>query len=170
MKTRMKILLISAVSAIGVAAGAAGIAAATSDGAFSHAGWGKHRGAELVCSQGEERLEDVVAFARFRLDIRDDQMTEWNAFAEAVRTGGDELLTTCERLDALQEGDAPARLAEVEMLMEKALGATRRIRGAFDPLYAALDEDQRATVERLTRHRHGRHHGYGDGETEEKKG
>ena len=38
-------------------------------------------------------------------------------------------------------------------------------------LYAVLDEEQRATVERLTKHRHGHHGGYDDdGEMEQKKG
>lgn len=171
MKKRMKILLISATAAIGIAGGAAGIHAATSEGGFHQAGFGKHRGMEMVCTQGEDRLGDIVAFAQFRLDIRDDQKPQWDAFARAVQEGGAELLTACDSMETLHGGMAPERLAEVEGIMEKALSATRRIRGAFDPLYAVLDEDQRATVERLTKHRHGHHGGYdGDGEMERKKG
>ncbi len=42
--------------------------------------------------------------------------------------------------------------------MEKALGALKQIRTSFDPLYAVLDEDQKATLERLTRRGHHGHH------------
>lgn len=169
MRTRMKILLISAASALGIAAGAAGLHAAASERGFHHGGFGKHRGMEMVCTQGEDRLEDIVTFAQVRLDIRDDQQAQWDAFADAVRKGGQELLTACGSMETLRGGDAPARLAEMESIMEKALTATRTIRGAFDPLYAVLDEDQRATVERLTkRHRHG-HHDFDRGEDAEPK-
>ena len=112
----------------------------------------------MVCNQGEERLEDIVTFAEIRLDITDGQKPQWNAFAEAVRTGGRDLLTACDQMETLRTGNAPARLAEMETIMEKGLGAIKGIRTAFDPLYATLDDDQKATIERLTHHR-GHHHG-----------
>jgi hypothetical protein len=150
MKRRYKILLISAASAIGIAGVAAGLQAAS--GGFEDARWGKHRGMHMVCSQGEERLEDVVTFAEIRLDIRDDQRARWDAFATAVRDGGRQMLTACDRMETLRSGMAPERFAEVEEIMEDALAATRSIRATFNPLYAALDEEQKATVERLTKH------------------
>lgn len=159
MTRRMKIILISAASAIGIAGAAAGLSAATSEG-WEHARYGaKQHGIHMVCSQGEERLEDVVTFAEIRLSITDAQEPQWNAFAEAVRTGGAQMLTACDRMETLRTGTAPERFAEVEEVMEDALAATKSIRMAFDPLYAVLDADQKATVERLTKHRHGRHGG-----------
>lgn len=157
MTRRMKIILISAAASLGIAGAAAGLSAATSNG-WEHAGYGgKHRGIHMVCSQGEERLEDVVTFAEIRLSITEAQEPQWNAFADAVRTGGAQMLTACDRMETLHTGNAPERFAEVEEIMEDALAATRSIRAAFDPLYAVLDEDQKATVERLTKHR--RHRG-----------
>lgn len=159
MTRRMKIILISAAASLGIAGAAAGLSAATSGG-WEHAGYGgKHRGIHMVCSQGEERLEDVVTFAEIRLSITDEQKAQWNAFAEAVRTGGAQMLTACDRMETLHNGKAPERFAEVEEIMEDALAATRSIRAAFVPLYAVLDEDQKATVERLTKHRRGYHNG-----------
>lgn len=162
MTRRMKIILISAASAIGIAGAAAGLSAATSSG-WEHAGYGKHgrhHGMHMVCNQGQDRLEDVVTFAEIRLSITDAQKPQWEAFANAVRDGSAQLLTACDRMDALHEGPAPARFAEVEKIMEDALAATKSIRSAFDPLYTVLDDDQKATVERLTTHpRHrGQHH------------
>ena len=163
MTRRMKILLISAASAIGIAGAAAGLSAATSEG-WEHAKYGKHRGMHMVCSQGEERLEDIVTFAEIRLSITDAQRPQWEAFASAVETGGKQMLTACDRMDTLRTGTAPERFAEVEEIMEDALEATRSIRAAFNPLYEVLDDDQKATVERLTKHRgghHGGHHRHG---------
>ena len=174
MKNRMKVLLISATAALGIAGAAAGLSAATAGYGFDKArfGHGHHGGMHMVCNNGEERLDDIVAFAEIRLDIRDDQRDEWNAFAEAVRTGGQQMLTACDRMETLRTGKAPERFAEVEEIMESALAATRTIRAKFDPLYAVLDEEQKATVERLT-HKgpRGGHHrgGHGDGPRGEQK-
>jgi protein CpxP len=163
MTRRMKIILISAAASLGIAGAAAGLSAATSEG-WDHARYGgKHRGMHMVCAQGEERLEDVVTFAEIRLSITDAQKPQWNAFTEAVRTGGAQMLKACDRMDTLRTGTAPARFAEVEEIMEDALAATKSIRAAFDPLYVVLDDDQKATVERLTKHRHGHHDGHRNG-------
>lgn len=169
MNRPLKYLLVTAASAIGIAGVAGGIYAASADG-FKYAGYGKHRAMHMVCTQGEDRLEDIVTFANIRLDIRDDQKAEWDAFATAVQDGGKKLLTACDRMDTLRGGMAPERLAEVEQIMENALAATKSIRLAFNPLYAVLDDEQKATVERLTKHRHGRHHGGDHDRDDEKEG
>ncbi|WP_416896513.1 MAG: Spy/CpxP family protein refolding chaperone [Minwuia sp.] len=159
MQTRMKILVASGIAALGIAGAAATLSAASPDG-FEKAryGGGHHRGMHMICTQGEDRLEDIVTFAEIRLSITDDQQDEWDAFAEAVRTGGQQMLTACDRMETLRTGNAPERLAEVEQVMETALGATKTIRSKFDPLYAVLSDEQKATVERLTHKRHGDGH------------
>lgn len=169
MNRRTKITLISAAAAIGLTAGAAALQAA-SNGGFEKARFGgmHHGGMHFVCNDGEERLEDFITFARIRLDIRDEQQTEWQAFADAVRSGGRDLLTACDSMDTLRTGAAPERLAEMETIMEKGLGALKGIRTAFDPLYATFDDEQKATVERLTHRRH-HHFDEQDGD-EERKG
>ncbi|WP_417519511.1 Spy/CpxP family protein refolding chaperone [Minwuia sp.] len=159
MQRRLKITLISAAAALGLVGATAGLSAATS-GSFEYAGYGgKHRGIHMVCAQGEERLEDIVTFAEIRLSITDAQQAEWDTFAAAVQTGGKQMLTACDRMETLRTGTAPERMAEIEEIMETALGATRTIRASFDPLYAVLTDEQKATVERLTKHRGG-HRGH----------
>lgn len=160
MNRRLKIVLIGAAAAVGLTAGAAALTAQV--GGFGGHGmhmarFAGHGGMRHMCGpEGPERVEDFITFGEIRLKIRDDQRDEWNAVAEALRTGSKEMLTTCDRVDVLRGGTPPERLAEVEMLMEKGLGAMKGIRTAFDPLYAVLDADQKATLERLTRR--GRHH------------
>ena len=166
MNKRLKIMLVIAVAAVGITAGAAALHAQSGDGYGHHARMGgQHGGMMYVCSNGEERLEDVITFADIRLGIRDDQQATWDTFAASVRDGGKQLLTACDSMDVLRGGTAPERLAEMEGLMEKALGAMKQIRTSFDPLYAVLDEDQKATLERLTHHR--RHHGHDDDDRDE---
>lgn len=170
MNKRLRIMLISTVAALGVTGGAAMLHAQTSDDFRHHARMGGHHGGmKYVCSNGEDRLEDVITFADIRLGIRDDQQATWDTFAASVREGGKELLTTCDRMDVLRGGTAPERLAEMEVLMEKALGSLKQIRTSFDPLYAVLDDDQKATLERLTRHRRG-HHGHDRDDDDQRKG
>lgn len=170
MNRRLKITLMSVVAALGITGGAAVLHAQSGDGWHHKAGMGgQHRGMHYVCENGSERLEDVITFADIRLGIRDDQQATWDTFATSVREGGKELLTACDSMDVLRGGSAPERLAEMEGIMEKALGAMKQIRTSFDPLYTVLDEDQKATLERLTHHRHGRHHN-DDDRDEHRKG
>ncbi len=161
MNRPLKIVLVSAASVLSVigAVGVAGGIYAASAGGFEHAGYGgKHRGMHMVCSQGEDRQQDIVTFAEIRLSITDAQQPQWDAFTKAVTEGGKQMLTACDRMEALHGGNAPERLAEVEEIMEDALATTKSVRAAFNPLYEVLDDEQKATVERLTKHRHGRHH------------
>jgi len=174
MNRRLKITLMSVVAALGITGGAAVLHAQSSDGFRHHVKMGgQHHGMHYVCENGTERLEDVITFADIRLSIRDDQQATWDTFAASVRDGGKELLTACDSMDVLRGGNAPERLAEMEGIMEKALGALKQIRTSFDPLYAVLDEDQKATLERLTHHRRGGHHGDHEkrhGDHEERRG
>ncbi|MDF1722385.1 MAG: Spy/CpxP family protein refolding chaperone [Minwuia sp.] len=158
MNRRLKIMLIGVVAAMGITGGAAVLHAQSGDGWKHDARMGGHHGGmKYVCENGSERLDDVITFADIRLGIRDDQQATWDSFAASVRAGGQDLLSACDSMDVMRGGNAPERLAEMEVIMEKALGALKQIRTSFDPLYTVLDEDQKATLERLTHRRHGRY-------------
>ncbi len=68
---------------------------------------GHHGGMKYVCSNGQERLEDVIIFADIRLGIRDDQQAAWDTFAASVRDGGKELLTACDSMEVLRAARRP---------------------------------------------------------------
>lgn len=98
-----------------------------------------------------DQVERVIGFARDHLRIAPDQFEAWGNFVDAVRTGAEEVHSA--RTATPLSGDipvAPARLAHMETVAAAGAEALRRVRPAFEGLYAALDREQRSVLERLT--------------------
>lgn len=177
---RMKIMLISGVSMIGLATAAWGIssAATASDGwRTQKAGWGGHHGhgrhrggmAAKFCSGDMSHLEDAIAFAQVRLGITDEQKPTFNALAETVRSEGENLRKHCEDFREMREASAPTKLEKAEAVMTTGLAALKNFRAAFDPFYAALNDDQKKTLEDfMNRHRRGHKRGWHDDDDDDR--
>jgi LTXXQ motif family protein len=132
------------------------------DGGPMLAGWhggghGPGRFAERLCSDErdtmlEDRLSFVESFARFT----DAQQPAWQQLTAAVRAGSGTVGEACAQFETLQEqAQAPARMAQVELVLSTALEVVQEVRPAFDDFYAVLDEDQKAALDKMAnRHRH----------------
>ena len=70
------------------------------------------------------------------------------AFAEALRAASDSLEGVCADA-AAAPATAPEGLALAEAALAAGTEAVRDIRPAFEALYAALDADQRASLDNL---------------------
>jgi hypothetical protein len=98
--------------------------------------------------------EGWLAFIKTELKIAEPQEKAWNAFAEAVRANA----------KAMQEGGMPMMgrgrrgqggislpdsLAAREKMLGTALANVKRLKEAADPLYAALNDEQKRTADEL---------------------
>lgn len=86
----------------------------------------------------------AVELARYRTELRitPAQMPRWNAFADAVQGGADDLRK------AVQPADAPGEAPQGSLLMAE-FTALRSVFGAAAPLYTSLSPAQKAEVHRL---------------------
>jgi hypothetical protein len=96
-------------------------------------------------------VEGRIAFLKTELKITDAQEPLWNAVADAMRANAKEMAEMPHGMAMMMDGSGtlPEKLAAREKAMAEHLDALRRLRSAFDPLYAALSIDQKKTADGL---------------------
>jgi hypothetical protein len=92
-------------------------------------------------------VEGRVAFLKTELKITPAQEPLWNGVADAIRANAKSMAAMS---GGMSQAEAlPDKLARREKMMTAHLEALRRFRAAVDPLYAALDPDQKKTADQL---------------------
>lgn len=98
-----------------------------------------------------ERVEGAV-------ELSSEQEEAWAALTGAVRAASERVGLACaEAREAGRPQDAADRLARAETMLSTGLAVVQEVRPAFDGFYATLDDDQKATIDSMIRHR--RHRG-----------
>jgi hypothetical protein len=96
-------------------------------------------------------VEGRLAFLKTELKITDPQLPLWNAVADAIRTNAKSMggMIASGMTGNSQTGALPDRLAQREEMMTAHLDALRKFKAAVDPLYAALNPEQKKTADQL---------------------
>jgi hypothetical protein len=97
-------------------------------------------------------VEGRLAFLRTELKITDAQTPQWNKFADAVRSVAKNAQGMMQQMmqgGGAQHTTAPDLLARYEKMLTVRLDAVRTVKTAFDPLYAALSDEQKRTADEL---------------------
>ena len=95
-------------------------------------------------------VEGRLAFLKTELKITDAQLPRWNKFAEAVRDNAKAMADMPGAMTATnQSAKLPDKLAMREKMMTLHLEALRKLKAAFDPLYAALSDEQKKTADEI---------------------
>lgn len=94
-----------------------------------------------------ELVEERIAFLKAELQITDKQMAEWNALAEALRSGRQHL-AEARKLAVLDDKTPSAeRLEHYERHLKERFEAVKSARGGFTRLYPTLDNAQKQTAD-----------------------
>ena len=123
---------------------------------WRHGGHGPGGFAERLCSdERDAMLEDRLSFAESFVAFTPEQQPAWQQLTAAVRAGSGRVGEACVEFENLQEqANAPARIAQAELVLGTALAIVQEVRPAFDGFYAVLDEDQKAALDKMAnRHR-----------------
>src|SRR5262249_2198600 len=100
-------------------------------------------------------VEGRLAFLKTELKITSAQEAAWAGFADAGRSvaksaqGAISQMMPGMMMPGAPSPDAPERLARYEKMLTLRLEAVRTVRAAFDPLYAALGDEQKRTADEL---------------------
>lgn len=94
-----------------------------------------------------EHVEGRIAFLRTELKVTPAQEPLWEAVAEALRESAGAAEHMMRQGAAVQT--LPSVLERRERTLSARLEATRRLKAAVEPFYAALDETQKATADKL---------------------
>jgi hypothetical protein len=101
-----------------------------------------------------DHVEGRIAFLKAELKIAEDQMSQWNAFADALRANAEMCATMIQGGMMNQDSvstSALDRLDRMEMMMSGMLEAVKGTRAALAPLYAVFPEEQRKVADQLIR-------------------
>ena len=95
-------------------------------------------------------IDGRLAFLKTELKITDAQLPLWNAFAQAMRDNATAMRAMPHAMTGIDKAATfPDKLAARETLLTARLEAVRKLKVAADPLYTALNADQKKTAEEI---------------------
>lgn len=107
-----------------------------------------------------DHVEGRIAFLKTELKITDAQLSQWNTFADTIRSNAQrisEMRGTMMQGGMMQGGTmgqtatltAPDRLDRMEKMMTAMVEAVRSTKAALGPLYAVLSDEQKKMADAL---------------------
>ena len=102
-----------------------------------------------------DHVEGRIAFLKAELNITEAQITQWNAFADALResarrmSGMPAMMMQGGMMGADGVVSAPDRFDRMEKMMTTMLETIKTTRTALAPLYAVLTEEQKKLADQL---------------------
>jgi hypothetical protein len=106
------------------------------------------------------RIEGRIAFLRAELKITDAQAPLFDAVASAMRENDRQMRAAFENRQRPQQANLLDRLDRRQKGAENMAAATGKLKAAWAPLYAALDDAQKKTADELFAHRGGHRMGH----------
>jgi hypothetical protein len=95
-------------------------------------------------------VEGRLAFLKTELKITEPQLPLWNAVADAVRASAKSMGDMSGgMMGTSQAATLSDKLAMREKMMTAHLDALRKFKAAVEPLYAALNDEQKRTADEL---------------------
>ena len=97
-----------------------------------------------------KHIEGHLAFLKTELKITDAQLPLWNVFAQAMRDDASTMQAMPHPMTMMNKAATlPDKLAERETMLEARLETVRKLKAAADPLYTALNADQKKTADEI---------------------
>jgi hypothetical protein len=97
-----------------------------------------------------KHIEGRLAFLKTELGITDAQMGVWEDYADAMRNSADSMQ---QMHDTMMSGDRPTsfpnRMERREQMMSARLDTMKTLRDAAEPLYEALDDEQKQVADSI---------------------
>ncbi|HYU11856.1 MAG TPA: Spy/CpxP family protein refolding chaperone [Stellaceae bacterium] len=95
-------------------------------------------------------VEGRIAFLKAELKVTDAQQPLWNTVADAMRSNAKAMSGMPSGMPVMgSAATLPDKLAMHEKMMGAHLDGLRKLRAAVEPLYAALNSDQKKTADEL---------------------
>lgn len=107
------------------------------------------------CALLQDHGEHLNLLAGRLLDLSDDQKAALSPIATSLNELGDQMRPVCES----QPTNLPDRIAAMDAALALASNSLSSMRSDVDTFYASLDDEQRLTLDEMTKHRrmHRRH-------------
>ncbi len=110
------------------------------------------RGGSLGCMEKmsgmAQHMEGRMASMRTKLKITDEQMPQWNAFADAMRDNARRMIEM-HGMGPAASLSAPERLDRMEKMTARMMEAAQSAKAAFMPLYSVLSAEQKKVADNV---------------------
>jgi periplasmic protein CpxP/Spy len=121
-----------------------------------------------AAKQGHERnVEDRIAYLHSQLKITSAQETQWNAFADVMRSNGETMGQLFQQRRAATNVSALDDMKQYATIAQAHADGMKKLVDAFDPLYNSFSPEQKkladATFHQPGGGEHGHRHGKGKG-------
>jgi periplasmic protein CpxP/Spy len=114
----------------------------------------------------ERNVEDRIAYLHAQLKITPAQETQWNAFADVMRSNGETMGQLFEQRKAAGKLSAVDDMKQYAQIAQAHADGMKKLVDAFDPLYSSFSPEQKKLADATFHHQRGegpRHHGKGKG-------
>ena len=96
-----------------------------------------------------QHMEGRLASMRTKLKITDEQMPQWNAFADAMHDNARRMTEMHEKMGSVPSMSAPERLDRMEKMTAGMMEAAQSTKAAFMPLYSVMSAEQKKIADSL---------------------
>lgn len=115
----------------------------------------------------ERNVEDRIAYLHSQLKITSAQESQWNAFADVMRSNGETMGQLFQQRKAAGNLSAIDDMKQYAAIAQAHADGMKKLVDAFDPLYSSFSPEQKKLAD-VTFHQPGgpngpRHHGKGKG-------
>jgi len=116
-----------------------------------HGGMGMMHGEMPMGGMPFQHVEGRLAFLKTELKITAAQEPQWSKFADAVRGVAQNARGAMQQMmqGRQQSKSATDVLNGYEKMLTVRLDAVRQVKGAFEPLYATMSDDQKKVADEL---------------------
>jgi hypothetical protein len=122
---------------------------------MSHGGGGMGMMQKMLCGV-TEHVDGRLAYLKAELKLTDQQQGAWNTFADAYRAATQKTAKICASNEAAAAGGDHSmhhgvlgHLSMMEHHMSDHLDSLRALKGAIEPLYSALTDEQKKTADHV---------------------
>jgi hypothetical protein len=110
--------------------------------------------AEARATQHEQRVEERIAFLHSALKITPEQATQWNAFADQMRSNAHTMADLYrQRSEGESSRNALDDMKQYAQLTQAHAEDMQKLVSAFEPLYNSFSPEQKALADKTFRHR-----------------
>jgi hypothetical protein len=96
-----------------------------------------------------QHVDSRLTSMRTKLKITDEQMPQWNAFADTMRDNARRMTEMHEKMGPAASMSAPERLDRMEKMTAGMMEAAQSTKAAFMPLYSVLSAEQKKVADAL---------------------
>lgn len=102
----------------------------------------------------QQRVEQRIAYLHSTLKITPAQESQWNTFADVMRSNAASMAQLYEQREANQQGSALDDMKQYAQISQAHADGMQKLVAAFEPLYNSFSPDQKALADK-TFHQHG---------------